>query len=78
MTDSGVCFIEGYVTNPKATLRERDRAIDAITECLLSHAQITGAKLVKCETRFNGIRRKAEKFGFKTIGKTISMVKEIK
>lgn len=77
MTDSGVSFIEGYITNPDSSLKDRSRGLDIITECLISHAKIMGAKLIKCETRFNGIRRKAEKFGFRSLGKTTSMVKEI-
>ena len=68
ITDSETSLIEGYITNPIASLRARNRAINMITLALLAEAKRRGSSLVVAICRERGIERRANKFGLRTIG----------
>lgn len=77
-TDSDVVILEGFVTNPKATLRARHRAVDAIAGCLLEHARGTGAKRVLASFQSSGISKIAKKrHGMRSIGLHELMAREV-
>jgi hypothetical protein len=77
MTDSSIAFIEGFITNPEADSKDRNDALDRISENLILYARVMGVKFIKCETKFREIELRAERLGFKSLGQTTSMVKEI-
>lgn len=77
LTDSSIAFIEGYITNKDADRGTRDMALDVISECLIAHAIVAGYKYIKCETKKAAIVGRAKRFGFKVLGETVSLMKEV-
>ena len=61
-TDSTLALLEGFVTNPGASLRSRSAALDAITEGLISYAR--GCYLMAVCTA-GGTARRAPRHGFR-------------
>lgn len=76
-TDSQVAIIDMFLANPDTDAFTRRRALDAITEHLLSAATILGAKYVKCDSSNPAIISRALKFGFKETGQHTSLFKEL-
>lgn len=68
LTNSAVALLDGYVTNPAASLRARSAAVDSITAALLAHARREGVRHVTAICASAGIARRAAKFGLRPIG----------
>ena len=77
MTDSNIAFIEGFIANSDTDEMARDSALDVISECLIAHAIVMGCKYIKCETKIKSIELRAKRFGFKSFGETVSLLKEV-
>ena len=75
-TDSSVCLLDHFITNPAAALGARGAALNAITEQLLRAAQGFGARLVVALTHDTSIYRRARLLGFRDTGPCIMLVRE--
>lgn len=75
-TDSSVCLLEGFVTNPAAPLRARHRAIGAIIDALIEEAKAEGFRYVVGMARSNGIASVARRRQFKAIGAHVMLTRE--
>jgi hypothetical protein len=67
-TTSKVAIIDGYITNPQANDKQRDLALDAITDELIKMSVFRRCNVIKCDTQLDSIKRRAAKFGFKSCG----------
>lgn len=67
-TDSTVCLLDGYVTNPDAPSLPRARALREITTSLLTSAKLVGATYVMALCKSRGIERLAKRFGLAPVG----------
>lgn len=68
LTDSSIALLESYVSSPSAGLKDRSRAIDAITAALLAEAKRREVSNVVAICATRGIERRAQKFGMQVIG----------
>lgn len=76
-TDSAIGIIDSFISNPYSNGKERDKALNGITECLLGAARQKGCKLVKCDTQLEAIETRAKRFGFKYNGLYCSLSLEL-
>lgn len=67
-TDSKIAIIDNFISNKQSSRQDRDKALDEIVEALLASARTGGAKLVKCDTDIDAIKKRAVKMGFNTVG----------
>lgn len=67
-TDSSLCFIEGYISNPKSTKEERKEAFDAITISLIHAAKDHGFQTMLAYTHHEEIAKRCERFQFQRKG----------
>lgn len=67
-TDSTVCIIDCYISNPRQDSKTRSDALDLITEELIKCAAFHRCKTIKCDTQLGVIKRRAISHGFKSIG----------
>lgn len=68
LTDGGIGLLDCYITNPETDSKTRSNALDALTEALLSCAHLNRCRLIKCTTKIEAIKKRAERFGFKSVG----------
>lgn len=76
-TDSVLCFIDGYVSNPDSNRLDRKAAFDLITNNLLIIAKEFGFKSVLAYTQHPAIKERCEKYDFNLKGRYDLYVKEI-
>lgn len=76
-TDSTVCLLEGYITNPTSSKQERDLALDEITDSLLEAAKELGYQHVLAFTSNTAIEERARAWGFGYGGQYSLMHKEL-
>jgi hypothetical protein len=76
-TDSTMAMVEGYVTNPDAAPADRNAALDEITEALLDCAKDQRFKHVIAICRDDSIEKRAERHGFKLLGRYALMAREV-
>lgn len=74
-TDSTVAFMENFVTNPRAGLRERSKAITRIAEALAEEAHVLGFRSIVLTTGHTGIARKARALGYVDVGERRMMIR---
>lgn len=67
-TDSALALIDCVVTNPEASPMARGRAVSGVLRALLDEAGKQGFRIVAGSTRYRGMRRSAERIGFKYTG----------
>lgn len=67
-TDSSLCFIEGYISNPDSGKDDRKEAFDQITNCLIRVAKDFGFKAVLAYTQHPEIAKRCERFHFQYKG----------
>lgn len=67
-TDSAVCLLDGYITNPAASPEDRNAALDAITGELLAAARGRGFRHVIAYTGTPSIEARAISHGFLAAG----------
>lgn len=67
-TDSSVCFIEGFVSNPEASVMERGRALRDIGAGLLLLAKRLGFSRAVSTTQSDGIAALGRRLGFRDDG----------
>lgn len=76
LTNSGVAYIDGYISNPDSKVMDRMQAFRKITEGLLWMSKnIYDVKMLCCNTKHNSIRRMALSFGFTDTGSHMSFNK---
>lgn len=76
-TDSSVCLLEGYVSNPLAASEDRGRALFGITIRLLAEAKDMGFSEVIAMTKDLNIMERAIMHEFKDMGAFYLFSKEI-
>ena len=76
-TDSGVCLLEGFVTRPGVGPKARHAALNDITENLLGAARDLrfGHAIAIC--RDSAVEKRAERFGFRSLGRFAVYGKEL-
>ena len=75
-TDSDLAFLDGYTTNPRATLRARSKAIDVITNGLVQFAHDVGFRQVLAYCKPSTARRAFKRHGFAILDSHVLAVKE--
>lgn len=75
-TDSSICFIDGYISNPKSDKKERKKALDLITRALLWSAKENFSTCV-VYTQNPSIRNRFLDNDFKPKGNHLMLVKEL-
>lgn len=76
-TDSAVAILDCYISNPSSEKKTRSDALDAITDALIRCAEFHRCKLIKCDTKIEAIKRRAERFEFVSIGAHESFCREL-
>lgn len=76
-TDTNSAMLDFFVTNPKARMTDRGRAIDLITKGLLLKAKSLGFSRVRCDSQIDTIKKKALSLGFRCSGDHTVFCKEI-
>lgn len=77
LTDTPVCILDCFITNPEAPSEERSAALDLITIRLEAFARAHGAKLLICTTKHESLKDRAIELGFNDLGPSFSLGKEI-
>ena len=75
-TDTSWCIIEGYCTNPEASAKDRNEALDEITAELLKMSRSLGFSSAVALLNDDTVGRRASKHGYKDIGLYRMMTKE--
>lgn len=76
-TDADLALVEGLVTNPTVPLRQRSRAVDAVTRALLDEAKAFGVRRVVAFCREPGVARRAVRLGFAQAGEYTMVAMQI-
>lgn len=63
-TDSALCFLDGYVSNPDTTKEQRKEAFDKITTALILTAKDHGFTSILAYIKNPEIAKRCERFGF--------------
>jgi hypothetical protein len=77
MTDSAVCILDTYISNPKTDQEKRDRALNLITMHLIEFAKSVNFEVVLFSTSSDAVASRAKKFGFHEVRKETCYVKGI-
>lgn len=64
-TDSKIAYVDGFMSNPDATMDDRVRAFDLITEGVEELARSLGFKQIWVFTTRKGVAAQAERHGWK-------------
>lgn len=76
LTNSGIAYLDCYVSNPEAKLKKIRAAIESITGYLIWIAKNEKkAEMICCNTRLRSIKRIAYRFGFECSGNHTSFSK---
>lgn len=77
LTDSEMAIIDCFISNPDSVKEDRDRALDKITEALMSYAKFFGSSAIKADSNLMAIQHRAEKYKFRYVGVFSSYFREI-
>ncbi len=75
-TDSSLCLLDGYVSNPLTYKEDRDKALNCITQALLTEAKRLGFKKILAFTTVEAIATRAMINGFHLEGPQILLTQE--
>ncbi len=73
-TDSKIAYVDGFMSNPHATLDDRLHAFDEITESLEVLARNLGFKQIWVFTTRSGVVAQAQRHGWETDGQRYRFV----
>jgi hypothetical protein len=76
-TDTAVCALDGYITNPSATSEQRDKALSLITDELMELAKTQQFQHVMVISKEQSIINRARELKFTDNGPYIMLSKEI-
>lgn len=76
-TDSGVCLMENFITNPRASSEDRSAAIEGIVSRLLLAAKNLNFKHIVAITQSGSIAARARQHGFVSLGEYELLSKEV-
>lgn len=76
-TDSSICFIDGYISNPKTDKRVRKAALDMVTEKIFEVAKASGFNTCVAYTQNPSVRYRCLDNDFKPKGNHLMLVKEL-
>lgn len=76
-TDSSLCFLDGYVSNPGSTKDQRKTAFDSISNALILTAKAHGFSQILAYTKNSEIRKRCERFQFMLRGDYTLYCKEL-
>jgi hypothetical protein len=77
-TDSKVCFLDCFISDPHVTKAERDEALDVLVAVLVDHAKGLENKVVIANSINGNIKSRALKHGFGFAGDHGVFYKEIR
>ncbi len=72
-TDTNICFLECFVTNPGASAEARNKAINQITKWALNMASSCGFKTAMMISGEESFIKRAESLGFTITQKSVGM-----
>jgi poly-gamma-glutamate capsule biosynthesis protein CapA/YwtB (metallophosphatase superfamily) len=75
-TDSSICFIDGYISNPKTEKEIRKKALDLVTEEIFKAGKEMGFKTCIAYTENPAVRSRCLDNNFKPKGNHLMLVKE--
>lgn len=67
-TNSGIAYLDSFITNPDRPKEERMGAIESIANALVHAAKSHGVSMVVCHSKFDSIVNAAMKIGFADTG----------
>lgn len=67
-TDSRICFLDFYISNPLAAREARHEALDEITRCLIETAKSRGYLIIMGASSHKTIQERCVRFGFNPQG----------
>lgn len=76
-TDCKFAILDFFVTNPHAQREERLKTLETIAVALTRDAKASGLKFVRCDTRFENIKRLAGQLNFHYFGELSLFAKEL-
>lgn len=65
--EGGHCLLDSMVTNPYASSRTRDKALDSMFEFVINYAKLQGYKSIIGYTRIQSMHMRAIAHGFATL-----------
>lgn len=76
-TDTALCMLDGYITNPEATSVDRNKAIALITGELLEISKEQGFQRVMVFSKEDSIIKRAKNLKFTDKGSYVMLDKEV-
>lgn len=73
-TDSCLCFLENFISDPRAEKQRRSAALDGLIEAACGFARSLGFTQVLAIPRFQKLRKRAEASGFKVLQQGLPLV----
>lgn len=67
-TDSKLCLLDFYISNPKIPREKRKEALDEITEALLKEAKKKGFEIAQAASSEETIKDRCKRFNFLPLG----------
>lgn len=67
-SDSGMCWLDSFISNPLVPAAERAKALDAVTDALIQCAIDDGFSMIVAMTKSEAIRVRCKRYGFKGMG----------
>ena len=77
LTDSKVALLENVISNPKASLDDRDAALDAIGSAAEQYARDLGYKYILGSSSIQPILDRAKRHGYQILPPSQQIVKEL-
>jgi len=75
-TDSCMCFLENFISDPHVEKQRRNAAIDGLIEAACGFARSLGFTQVLAIPRFQRLRKRAAAFGFEEIQQGLPLVRK--
>lgn len=69
LTNSPICYIEGFISNKQVSDSKRDQCLDAVVAQAINFASDKGFKRMLAITQLPAVSNRAEKLGFHMQGK---------
>ncbi len=74
-TDCNIGILDFFITNPDAGSHVRAEALEEIARKLILDAQWAGIKAIKCDSKFENIKRLANRLNFTYLGDSSAFFK---
>lgn len=75
--DNNFAIAEFFITNKKAPVEDRKKALRNVADKLVEHAKFLKIKIIKVDTQLDVLREFAAEYKFKSLGDYSMFIKEI-